>query len=269
MLAIPRRRRIGCSTVVAVVAFLVAAIAPAGATTAAPAGHPPDLTRHRAGAPDTDPPSDPIVRRSSGTARGYLLSKGRYTPVDAPKAGPETGTYHRDHRHQRPRLDGRRLQRLERHLPRLPPGRQQVYPDRAARRRGHAAVGHQQQRPDLGLLQRHRQPGPRLRTSQERGQAAGLSIDPDNVGHGFLWRRGVYTTIEVPGAVTTVPFAADNTGAVVGQYTDPDGSLHGSRLRGGVVTVLDPPVAAGAGTSATDTDDRGQVVGFYVGAGSG
>ena len=89
MLAIPRRRRIGCSTVVAVVAFLVAAIAPAGATTAAPAGHPPDLTRP----PDTDPPSDPIVRRSSGTARGYLLSKGRYTPVDAPKAGPETGTY--------------------------------------------------------------------------------------------------------------------------------------------------------------------------------
>ena len=69
--------------------------------------------------------------------------------------------------------------------------------------------------------------------------------------------------------MTTVPFAADSTGAVVGQYTDPDGSLHGSRLRGGVVTVLDPPVAAGAGTSATDTDDRGQVVGFYVGAGSG
>jgi len=51
-----------------------------------PLGYRGDLTR----APDTDPPSDPIVCRSSGTARGYLLSKGRYTPVDAPRAGPET-----------------------------------------------------------------------------------------------------------------------------------------------------------------------------------
>jgi hypothetical protein len=40
---------------------------------------------------------------------------------------------------------------------------------------------------------------------------------------GFLFDNGVYTTIDAPGASTTIPFGINNRGQIVGTYVDAGG----------------------------------------------
>ena len=115
----------------------------------------------------------------------------------------------------------------------------------------------------------------------DRGEIVGSYADerkgdPKGITHGFRLRKGVFTTIDPPGAVdidgtpgfrATVPFATNNRGQVVGQYADAQG-LHAYLLDDGVYTTIDPP--AGPGTTATDINDRGQIVipkprGLFIG----
>ena len=45
--------------------------------------------------------------------------------------------------------------------------------------------------------------------------------------HGFLLVKGVFTTIDVPGAVATLPAGINRAGNIVGLYTDAAGNAHG------------------------------------------
>jgi len=45
--------------------------------------------------------------------------------------------------------------------------------------------------------------------------------------HGLLWSGGVYTPIDVPGAVTTVAYGINDGGNIVGCYRDASGRFHG------------------------------------------
>jgi uncharacterized membrane protein len=100
----------------------------------------------------------------------------------------------------------------------------------------------------------------------DRGEIVGAYADAQGKTHGFRLRKGVFTTIDPPGAVdvpgspgfaATAPFGINNRGQIVGQYADAEG-LHAYLLDKGVYKTIDPP--AGPGTTATDINDRGQIV---------
>lgn len=106
------------------------------------------------------------------------------------------------------------------------------------------------------------------------GQIVGAYGHDDNtpalqLPHGFLLDDGVFTKIDVPGALETRPFGINNRGQVVGEYVDADGRSHGFLLDNGLdrrslgeggFTTIDAP--GSAGTSATDIDDSGRIVGI-------
>jgi uncharacterized membrane protein len=78
---------------------------------------------------------------------------------------------------------------------------------------------------------------------------------------GFLLDRGRYTAFEVAGALTeTFPVGIKDRGQIVGYYLDAGGTSHGFlRDKKGVFTTIDGP--DGTGASATDINDRGQIIG--------
>jgi hypothetical protein len=60
------------------------------------------------------------------------------------------------------------------------------------------------------------------------GDVVGFFLDAAG-SHGFVLSKGVYTTLDYPGAVpgTTGASGINDFGEVVGDYTDANGALHG------------------------------------------
>ena len=73
-------------------------------------------------------------------------------------------------------------------------------------------------------------------------------------------RALVYTTIDVPGAISTIAQGINSRGDIVGGYVDGTGG-HGYLLSEGVFTKIDYPGAAY--TDANGLNARGEVVGGY------
>jgi len=116
------------------------------------------------------------------------------------------------------------------------------------------------------------------------GDIVGLYFTADQRGHGFLLTRGVYTSIDVPGAIRTnavgitvlssrrsrrdddehqmnaCPGGCRDL-AIVGRYDTPDGKGHGYLLSGGALTTIDFPGATF--TVATGINPSGHIVGRY------
>ena len=81
-------------------------------------------------------------------------------------------------------------------------------------------------------------------------------------GHGFVANKGVFTTIDAPGAgLYTVAFGIDDRGRTVGGYVDDRGRLHGFLKDKEAFTVIDFPGAAATFVSRINT--QGQIVGAY------
>jgi probable HAF family extracellular repeat protein len=123
--------------------------------------------------------------------------------------------------------------------------------------------------------------GTKARDINDHGQVVGIYGEPADNELGYLarsYRRdrdGTVTTIDIPGAGETSPYAIDDRGRVVGTYTDPGvtagtdgrypaGTLHAYLRDRDGVTTLDVP--GSAVTVALDINDRGQVVGGYIDA---
>jgi uncharacterized membrane protein len=94
---------------------------------------------------------------------------------------------------------------------------------------------------------------------------APIGYPPDLVQHGFVLKRGTYTTIDVPfpGATNTVAAGINNFGDVVGTYVDSDGMSHGFTLKRGVFTSFDFPGPDVLDTTASAINDTGSIVGYY------
>jgi len=76
-----------------------------------------------------------------------------------------------------------------------------------------------------------------------------------------------FTTIDVPGALSTSASGINARGDIVGGYTDRNGRSHGYLLRDGEFTTIDFPGAAGtvvAGTDARGIGPSGEIVGTYT-----
>ena len=71
-----------------------------------------------------------------------------------------------------------------------------------------------------------------------------------------------FTTLDFPGASSTLAFGINNAGQVVGRFSDSSGGRHGFINTGGTFTTLDVPGASR--TNAFGINDAGQVVGFFA-----
>src|SRR5512146_1977110 len=70
-----------------------------------------------------------------------------------------------------------------------------------------------------------------------------------------------FTSIDVPGAYSTVAFGINNSGQIVGSYSEQSGTFHGYFDTRGSFTEIDVP---GASSTATfDINSAGQIVGYY------
>src|SRR5436309_13915715 len=66
-----------------------------------------------------------------------------------------------------------------------------------------------------------------------RGDIVGLYFDADGVGHGYLLRKGVFSTIDFPSASLTAPFYLNARGYIVGFFDVDNGTDHGFMLSAG------------------------------------
>jgi hypothetical protein len=80
---------------------------------------------------------------------------------------------------------------------------------------------------------------------------------------------GRYTTIDVPGAVSTTPESINDFGVIVGQYVDNSGNTHSYLDRNGTFTTIDDPSAAPFSTYALSINDFGVIGGTYFDASGG
>jgi probable HAF family extracellular repeat protein len=88
----------------------------------------------------------------------------------------------------------------------------------------------------------------------DRGQIVGEYQDANGRFHGYLWERGRFRTLPTGAAL-----GINNRAQVVGQYLDTGGRLHGFLWERGRLVTIDVPGALQA--TAEGLNDRGQVVG--------
>ena len=96
----------------------------------------------------------------------------------------------------------------------------------------------------------------------DRGQVVGHYITASSNGaSGFLYSKGVYTTINDPlGGYSTSADGINNRGEIVGHYeTSFGGPVFMFSYRNGVYTTIDVP--AGQSPVPAAVNDRGQIVG--------
>jgi hypothetical protein len=93
------------------------------------------------------------------------------------------------------------------------------------------------------------------------GTSVGTYTNTSGVTHGFvLTRKGIFTSLDVPGSTATTPNLIDPQGTIVGSYLDASNVSHGFILQGGNFTTLDFPGAAG--TVLTGISPTGEMSGF-------
>jgi hypothetical protein len=84
--------------------------------------------------------------------------------------------------------------------------------------------------------------------------------------HGFLLSEGVFTTIDVPGAISTNANGINGRGEIVGIYIDNNNVQHGFLLVDGAFITIDFPGASS--TQLTGINRRGEIVGFSLSPGT-
>ena len=65
----------------------------------------------------------------------------------------------------------------------------------------------------------------------------GSYTDTSGVTHGFVQRKGVFTSFDPPGSTSTTPNGISPQGVIVGQYIDSSGVSHGFVLNAGYGSV--------------------------------
>jgi len=95
------------------------------------------------------------------------------------------------------------------------------------------------------------------------GEVVGTYFDSyfSQLSHGFVWKDGVFTTVDVPSASRTEAWGMNDSGEIVGTYFV--GAVgHAFLFKGGRFTTIDPPGADSA--TARGINNHGQIVGNYI-----
>jgi uncharacterized membrane protein len=85
--------------------------------------------------------------------------------------------------------------------------------------------------------------------------------DADGAFHGYVWQRGRFTTIDVPGQPSTTATGINHRGQITG-LTGPSQASIGFVLDRGRFTTFRLPGAQA--TLAYGINDRGQIVGYSI-----
>jgi probable HAF family extracellular repeat protein len=105
-----------------------------------------------------------------------------------------------------------------------------------------------------------------------RGQIVGWFYDATQHTHGFLKDGTTFTTIDVPGALSTIAYGINTAGQIVGSFQDATG-FHGFLKDGATFTTIDGPgatdVPGAAFTEARGINTAGRIVGFFEDATGG
>ena len=88
------------------------------------------------------------------------------------------------------------------------------------------------------------------------GDVVGDYVDSAGNRHGFLRSKGVYTTLDVPGAVFTVAEAINIFGQITGLYIDANGNQHGFVLCLGIYATIDVPGGTNTGVFSVNASGR-------------
>jgi uncharacterized membrane protein len=73
-----------------------------------------------------------------------------------------------------------------------------------------------------------------------------------------------FNTVNVPGAIQTMPGGVNNAGVIVGQFEDKEKLMHGYILNGKKLTKLDEPNGTGTGANSINFNGVIRVVGSYT-----
>ena len=90
----------------------------------------------------------------------------------------------------------------------------------------------------------------------------GLFTDSDGRGKGYIVSGKSFSTLEVPGALSTAAWDVNPSRVVAGIYTDAGGAVHGFQYDGRTFTRIDAPGAAT--TRVFGINERGDMVGLFV-----
>jgi hypothetical protein len=93
------------------------------------------------------------------------------------------------------------------------------------------------------------------------GTNIGGYTDTSGITHGFVLKKGVFTSFDPPGSTLTIPNFISPQGVIVGAYNDSGSVSHGFVLDAGKYTTLDFPGAAG--TTLTGLSPSGEFSGIY------
>jgi hypothetical protein len=100
--------------------------------------------------------------------------------------------------------------------------------------------------------------------STRRATLWGSISDTNFVPHGFLLRKGTFTTIDPPSSTFTALLGINPEGDIVGFYAGSSvGSGGGFLLRKGRFTNIDVPGALAGSTSANGINPQSDIVGSY------
>jgi len=94
-----------------------------------------------------------------------------------------------------------------------------------------------------------------------RGDIVGQYQDSNGVPHGYLLRKGVFSTIDFPDASLTGARGINARGDIVGGFSDGAGIEHGYLLRDGQFTQIDYPGASI--TTARGINNAGDITGRH------
>jgi uncharacterized membrane protein len=99
-----------------------------------------------------------------------------------------------------------------------------------------------------------------------REDIVGRYTDAEDIDHGFLLRKGVFTSIDVPNAEATFGARAINArGDIVGNFLGSDSVVHGFLLKDGQFTQIDYPGASVA-TFVNGINNAGDLTGSHIDA---
>jgi probable HAF family extracellular repeat protein len=98
-----------------------------------------------------------------------------------------------------------------------------------------------------------------------QGVVVGVYRTPDTVQHGYVWRDGVFITIDIPGAFETSATGINERGDIIGEFEyPPGGNPRSFLLTAGEWTEFRFPGARS--TEVSGINSQGEMVGGYIGS---
>ena len=108
--------------------------------------------------------------------------------------------------------------------------------------------------------------GTQLNGINNSGIMTGVWVDEAFTAHGFVFEKGNFAHLDFPGALDTFPYGINSRGDIVGNWdTDQSTVGHGFVFSRGRIFSFDVPGAVPDGTAATGINEKGEIVGSYIG----